>query len=1201
MDNLALQNFFGISDADPELENIEPSGVSIEPPAPAEEDALSKFFGIGKVADPVVDTAPDIPAPVEVSVEFSDDELTAIATSPEPEVTKQTILERRQLKPEDIQMENLTRVEESSKLWNELFSLDDEELTKVGTDMAQGMREDMEKTRGYIAQGPLDQAMINLVDGSAKGTRTLFKVAWAIDMISSGTLDQIENGLTMLKESGKVGEVIYDGINTVVSGRKAKRVNEKEVADEIGDMAGAGFEFAETIPAFSQVLNAVGHARDAKRIVRNAKKTKKIRDRYNKRSSDRATFATREANNEAQVRAAQKAAENVEVSNSLIIAFEEKMSKARGEDITISKVVDGRLEIDPVKVRQLGKETTRQVAVAERSKPSQTFFGTGDVTFDEFSDLATGDEITVPILKPEKFDGIVAVASELAEENPDAFKTKGTLIDKLFRLTTSGDLDGQKIIDKLDKYGLSFEDYVLTVVGSGSEAGTVLQKLSQIRRARPSSLKQQAKNDALIDAQGNIRKGVMRVENVRRGLLVSQLATAARNLQSAYIRSPLEGLGNIMDTALWKMSNESVGNGVGAMFDPTNWRDSFKGFTYMFDGRPDEVKGFTDLILNRPELADQYDRMFNNLNEIQQATGRGTGSKFDKVMSALEDGTDFLNIPNRFQEYLVRRATFLGEVERLVKREYDIDLMDTLQQGKLKSLLNDASDVKPEGARSFIDIIDDAVTKSLDVTYAKQPDVPVFQSTSSFIVRNGLTVVLPFPRFMFNSIELMGQYAGGASIPLTKKIIGLVDSTYDSTLTKKDRERISRNVVGTLGGGGTLFAGMSALTKDEEDPESLQQAMSDAFMSIATVGAAYQYRSGHAGPVPADYKEVYTQDGVVMDTSPQFPLRQYLYLGEATRRLEDGTFSEWFKGREFVETFAGTNFRVGTGNLILDEVAQLASDTDLMTGERLGEAAGEALGNYLSTWMIPLSQAIETQRALGGRGLEVRDMRQDPMLTFGDSFRQGVEKRIGRMTVSPEEEAELPIREFLFNPDPRRVDPAYRVLFGLSQKSGDPEYAEYLKNLGFEEYDFRTSDVPSVQRFEVDFLQKQLPQIVEYAQAMETRYRAEYEKESKEYKAKVSEEKHVTIKARNYIKRMYKETKALITDVAKDKAGPYVKERLIYSRVPKDIRKEAALRFLSRNNRSPLDFPDDLDDEEKVKFMTRDLMELNLIAERLRQ
>ncbi len=42
--------------------------------------------------------------------------------------------------------------------------------------------------------------------------------------------------------------------------------------------------------------------------------------------------------------------------------------------------------------------------------------------------------------------------------------------------------------------------------------------------------------------------------------------------------------------------------------------------------------------------------------------------------------------------------------------------------------------------------------------------------------------------------------------------------------------------------------------------------MSDALMSMATVGAAYQYRAGHAGEVPADYKEIFTDEGVVMDT-----------------------------------------------------------------------------------------------------------------------------------------------------------------------------------------------------------------------------------------------------------------------------------------------------------------------------------------------
>ena len=39
----------------------------------------------------------------------------------------------------------------------------------------------------------------------------------------------------------------------------------------------------------------------------------------------------------------------------------------------------------------------------------------------------------------------------------------------------------------LNKYNISFEDYILTVVGSGSEAGKTLQKLSQIKRMRPTN------------------------------------------------------------------------------------------------------------------------------------------------------------------------------------------------------------------------------------------------------------------------------------------------------------------------------------------------------------------------------------------------------------------------------------------------------------------------------------------------------------------------------------------------------------------------------------------------------------------------------------------------------------------------------------------------------------------------------------------
>jgi len=1205
MDDLSLQNFFGVSDKDEALEEITPKPVTIEPPAPTEDDALSNFFNTSKAtADPFVDTAPDVPAPVEV--QFTEDEMLSIQLSPEPEVTKKTILESRGVTPTDVQTEDVTRLEKLNAEYINFDEYSDEEMAEIGSTVADFMRDDLKKTRGYSQQGLIDHAIIKAIDGKAGGTRVLLKAGNLFETITAGTVDQIENGLTELNESGWLGSKIYGMINSTVNqfGRKALSKNEGQLAEEIADAIGAGFEFSETLPAYGQILNAVGHANSARRFAKETRKTDKIIERYNKRSAKRAELVNREAAQEASLRAAQKASDNPAVTEDMILTFEQRLSEQAGREISISKVTNGKLELDPDKIRSVGNAVNTEVATAERRGATDVVLGTGRVDFNEFAELATGDEIMMPILKPEKFDGIVAVATDLKEKHPDFFKSDKPVIDQLVDLTVSGDLDGQELVDMLDNYGLSFEDYVLSVAGSGSTAGRILNKLSQVKRARPSSVREDAASKALVEAQGNIRKGVMRVENVRRGLLVSQLATAARNVQSGVIRAPMEGLGNVIDTALWKFSNEGIGNGVGAMFSPKNWKGSFKGFTYLFDGRPDEIKGFVNLILDRPELSDQFDRMFNNLNEIQQATGRGTGTAFDKVMSGLEDVTDTLNTPNRWQEYLIRRATFLGELERLTEREYGINLIDTLQQGKLKSLLNDSSDVKPEGARSFIDLIDDSVTQALDITYAKQPDVPVFRSTSNFIVRNGLTTVMPFPRFMFNSMELMGQYAGGAMIPLTRKIIGLVDSTYAAPLSKKDRQRISRNAVGVLGGGGTLFAGMSALTEDDEDPESLQQKISDAFMSIATVGAAYQYRMGHAGEVPADYKEVYTGDDTVMDTSPQFPLRQYLYLGEATKRLNEGTFGDWFKAREFVETFAGTNFRTGTGNAILDEVAQLASGTDLTTGERVGEAAGDALGNYLGTWMVPLAQVIEAQRATGERGLEYRDVRQDPTLDGWESFTQSVARgpRQRGITMTAEEEADMPLREFMFNPEPTRVNPLSRVLLGMSQRNADPEYAEYLKNLGFNEYDFRVSDVPSVQRFEVDFLQKELPLIVESAQGYEERLREQYKNKSDEYKRKVSEDKHVNTYVKPFIKSLYTESKNSITEVAKNTANLYIREMLTYRRVPKDYRKIATVKFLERNGRMPLEIDTEgMTDEQVIRAKGKDLAELIVIAETFRE
>ena len=419
----------------------------------------------------------------------------------------------------------------------------------------------------------------------------------------------------------------------------------------------------------------------------------------------------------------------------------------------------------------------------------------------------------------------------------------------------------------LNKYDLSFEEYVVGLVGTGSRAGQVLSKLSQIKRSRPvaemRAMQEAAEHESLI-----ARAAVMRIENIRRGGLVSQIATAARNLTSGVIRAPLEGVGNVMDTALYRLSEEGIlasakalspiavrkpvaGKGVSG-YSPitmsTDWKDSFRHLRYMFTGDGYlQAKEYGDFMLGRPELTKQGNMLLQQLNELQASVGRGrptqrqidrlveakrveaqekkvkfdedaaraeateeanrttlkiipsgtAGEKLSKsgdaILSALEDGVEVLNLPNRWQEHLIRRGAFLGELERLVRRGR-VDFIPKLNEVGIRDFLNDASSVRPKDGRSFYDIVDDATQRALDITYTKQPDLKVFRAATSFITRNGLTVVIPFPRFMFNSMELMAQYGAGAVLPLTRKIINVATGgkIFKGKLTARKTENISQ-------------------------------------------------------------------------------------------------------------------------------------------------------------------------------------------------------------------------------------------------------------------------------------------------------------------------------------------------------------------------------------------------------------------------
>ena len=170
------------------------------------------------------------------------------------------------------------------------------------------------------------------------------------------------------------------------------------------------------------------------------------------------------------------------------------------------------------------------------------------------------------------------------------------------------------------------------------------------------------------------------------------------------------------------------------------------------------------------------------------------------------------------------------------------------------------------------------------------------------------------------------------------------------------------------------------------------------------------------------------------------------------------------------------------------------------------------VGEYLASWFVPFAQLIEAQRAVGDRGLTYKDLQDDPNLDFQETFLKELGKpfKSRGFTVSPEEEKAAPKREFLFTEERKRVSPLSRVLLGLNMSTKDSVEGEYLKRLGFTEYDLASrSRVPTVKRFENKILREALPEIVRAVKLREKEVRNEYIKSNKATKEEFSEQNYV--------------------------------------------------------------------------------------------
>ena len=756
----------------------------------------------------------------------------------------------------------------------------------------------------------------------------------------------------------------------------------------------------------------------------------------------------------------------------------------------------------------------------------------------------TVDDMVSPLLIPDKLNSIVAVAADLRKTKPELWDDKKTVIDNLYQLAAKKELrENGEITDLLLDYGLSFDDFTLAVVGSGSEAGKILQKLSMIRKNSPMSV--QANNKLKIES--DIAGFWKRIENIRRGGMVSMIKTASRNLQSTLIRTPTEGLVNVFETILRAGREGGVTGSLKATATLDTWTGSFAHIKYMFKGT--ESKDAVDYILKRPELMDEWTGMFDTVNEIRRKTN-GTG----RVLPTLEKGVDMLNVANRWQDHMTRRAIFLSKLRQLTKEHYGINLDKVLDEGGIADLLGNKTSIIGKDKPRFEQLIEQSTRRALEITYAAAPNTAPLREMSNFMTKYGLTTIAPFPRFMFSSMEYMAESAGGIGNVMLRRVFDK-HTPLKGPLTDTDIKNISRNLVGMAAiYGAAKTRGYDIVT----DKVSKATAAGWEMLQLETTGG-----------------------GKMLDTTPLFPLKQYLFIGELIARTAKGTLDDWDNlAKDAAETFLGSNMRTGTGNVMIDGITGLLNqESDLVGSEKTYKTLGAMLGNYAATFGIPAGQIPEIQRALGYRTSEAKDVANDPVLgqskikTFLDNFIRPARQRGLTNIFSPSEEADLDTRQKLYREtiEKTRGETLANLLLGMRLENKDEEWGEYLTDKGLLDYKIGSrSKIPSIKRKETEIFKEYLPSTVSLYMEEEKILREEYNKKTKEQKELLGkEDSYINDKLISRIKNDLSATKEMVKELALEDVDQLIKEQVNWRRLSKGDRKLARIEYIDRNKKDP--------------------------------
>ncbi len=580
------------------------------------------------------------------------------------------------------------------------------------------------------------------------------------------------------------------------------------------------------------------------------------------------------------------------------------------------------------------------------------------------------------------------------------------------------------VVQMLGKYGITRREIAAVMFADASKAGQKLNRLSQLSRVIGRAGRIKTAGEVAEDAEAAVTDKLgstfRRLEDLRRLTLVSGVATAARNSIGQVIRSGVDTLVYGFESAI--NPNKKFG-----------FKNTFAQVSNTFFNSDDSATMAQFLLDHAPEQKARFYNMYSEITNKLAKKNPGQASMASKsnglqsespMLDTWENAITTLNFFNRFQEAVYRNGAFTTSIQRQLF-DKGVDMLDVLKNGTITENI-------PE------DMIAKAVDDALEFTYASQPKTGLFQLANNFIVKSGLTLAMPFPRFMFKAIENTYNYnITGAGTALTRM---LLQKSRGQQITDGMYRQLAEGVAG----------------------------------GIPMITLGYTLRDPENGMAGSDWYMLQDGKGNEFDARPYFPLTPYLLIGEIIHRYtDDRPIPDKVNVQELLEGFTGTNFR-GAGpiaNMTEDLFKAIETGGDDMGFKYSMATLGEYLGEAISGYGQPLYQFADVE-VFGDMNQRKKDYNEDPDYKDGvDGFFEGFsrpfEKRIGRIfeNYSDMMSDKPDMADPRFSDPQNRVMPFMKLMFGATFTRVPPKYVLDLSRMGLTYRDFMTStDTPSLNR-----------------------------------------------------------------------------------------------------------------------------------------